>query len=123
MVEADGASAASGAPAGATRHHTETRHNTRARFHILPSFLIRQGEVLKRDQWLKKAKDIITEYQKRSVPGQGGGTPQAACSLTNLLTTHLIALRRTINGPFPIAKCVQLPALIQTIESLAMADN
>ena len=36
---------------------------------------------------------------------------------------HLIALRRTINGPFPIAKCVQLPALIQTIESLAMADN
>ena len=36
---------------------------------------------------------------------------------------HLIALRRTINGPFPIAKCVQLPALIQTIESLAMTDN
>ena len=24
------------------------------------------GEVNKRDQWLKKAKDIITEYQKRT---------------------------------------------------------
>lgn len=27
-----------------------------------------QGEVNKRDQWLKKAKDIITEYQKRTLP-------------------------------------------------------
>jgi tRNA pseudouridine55 synthase len=36
---------------------------------------------------------------------------------------HLIALRRTMNGPFPIANCVQLPALIQTIESLAMTDK
>ena len=36
---------------------------------------------------------------------------------------HLVALRRTMNGPFPIANCVQLPALIQTIESLAMTDK
>ena len=36
---------------------------------------------------------------------------------------HLIALRRTMNGPFPIANCVQLPALIQSIESLAMTDK
>ena len=36
---------------------------------------------------------------------------------------HLIALRRTMNGPFQIANCVQLPALIQTIESLAMTDK
>ena len=36
---------------------------------------------------------------------------------------HLIALRRTMNGPFPIANSVQLPALIQTIESLAITDN
>ena len=26
---------------------------------------------------------------------------------------HLVALRRTMNGPFPIANCVQLPALIK----------
>lgn len=36
---------------------------------------------------------------------------------------HLVALRRTMNGPFPIANCVQLPALIQSIESLAMTDK
>lgn len=36
---------------------------------------------------------------------------------------HLVALRRTMNGPFPIANCVQLPALIQNIESLAMTDK
>ena len=36
-----------------------------------------QADLQKREQWLGKAKDIITEYQKRSVPGQGGGTPQA----------------------------------------------
>jgi tRNA pseudouridine55 synthase len=36
---------------------------------------------------------------------------------------HLVALRRTMNGPFPIANCVQLSALIQTIESLAMTDK
>ena len=36
---------------------------------------------------------------------------------------HLVALRRTMNGPFPIANCVQLPALIQSIESLAMTDQ
>lgn len=36
---------------------------------------------------------------------------------------HLVALRRTMNGPFPIANCVQLTALIQTIESLAMTDK
>lgn len=37
-----------------------------------------QADLTKREQWLGKAKDIITEYQKRSVPGPGGaGTPQA----------------------------------------------
>jgi tRNA pseudouridine55 synthase len=36
---------------------------------------------------------------------------------------HLVALRRTMNGPFPIANCVQLSALIQTIESLALTDK
>jgi len=35
-----------------------------------------QADLQKREQWLGKAKDIISEYQKRSVPGQGGGTPQ-----------------------------------------------
>ena len=60
-------------------HDTTHRHDTRARarFHILPSFLIRQGEVLKRDQWLKKAKDIITEYQKRTLTMMQPGQPAA----------------------------------------------
>jgi len=34
------------------------------------------AEVAKRDQWLAKAKGIITEYQKRNVPANG--TPTAA---------------------------------------------
>jgi len=36
-----------------------------------------QGEVLKRDQWLKKAKDIITEYQKRTLTMMQPGQPAA----------------------------------------------
>ena len=36
---------------------------------------------------------------------------------------HLTALRRTQNGPFPIAECVQLPDLIQVIESLPQAEQ
>ena len=39
--------------------------------------MIRQGEVLKRDQWLKKAKDIITEYQKRTLTMMQPGQPAA----------------------------------------------
>ena len=34
-----------------------------------------QADLAKREQWLGKAKDIITEYQKRSGPGGPGGTP------------------------------------------------
>mmetsp|Transcript_46566 Transcript_46566/g.101171 ORF Transcript_46566/g.101171 Transcript_46566/m.101171 type:complete len:1135 (-) Transcript_46566:603-4007(-) len=34
-----------------------------------------QGEVNKRDQWLKKARDIITEYQKRTIPPSGAQSP------------------------------------------------
>ena len=44
--------------------------------------MIRQGEVLKRDQWLKQAKDIITEYQKRTLtmmPGQPADDPPSPC--------------------------------------------
>jgi len=37
--------------------------------------LIRQGELLKRDQWLKKAKEIITEYQKRTLTMMQPGQP------------------------------------------------
>ena len=44
--------------------------------------MIRQGEVLKRDQWRKKAKDIITEYQKRTLtmmqPGQPAVDPPSS---------------------------------------------
>ena len=36
---------------------------------------------------------------------------------------HLTALRRTLNGPFPITECVQLPDLIQVIESLPQAEQ
>ena len=41
-------------------------------------FLITSNDpptLAKREQWLGKAKDIITEYQKRSGPGGMGGTP------------------------------------------------
>lgn len=34
-----------------------------------------QGEVSKRDQWLKKAKDIITEYQKRTLTMMASPSP------------------------------------------------
>jgi tRNA pseudouridine55 synthase len=36
---------------------------------------------------------------------------------------HLVALHRTLNGPFPIADCMQLTDLIQAIESLPQDDN
>ena len=36
---------------------------------------------------------------------------------------HLTALRRTLNGPYAITECVQLPDLIEVIESLPQADQ
>jgi len=33
------------------------------------------ADLAKREQWLGKAKDIITEYQKRSGPAGPGTTP------------------------------------------------
>jgi len=43
--------------------------------------LIRQGEVIKRDQWLQKAIVIITEYQKRTLTMMQPGQPAADIDL------------------------------------------
>ena len=50
-----------------------------------------QGEVVKRDQWLKKAKDIITEYQKRTLtmmaPPQPAHAPPGQPAHSPVVTT------------------------------------